>query len=121
LTDKYLNGVPKMSRAAQEKSLNPNFLSEQVLTNIRALNKIALQRDQSLAQMAIAWVLRDPRVTTALIGASSVQQLEDSVGALNNRSFSDHELTEIDRFATDANINIWAASSETSGPRRNKK
>jgi len=121
LTDKYLNGVPEMSRAAQEKSLRPSFLNEQALTNIRALNEIAHRRGQTLAQMAIAWVLRDPRVTTALIGASSVQQLEDSVGALNQRSFSENELSEIDRFAIDANINIWAASSETSGPGRNKK
>ncbi len=121
LTDKYLKGVPEKSRAAQGKSLNRDFLSEQTLVNIRALNDIAQHRHQTLAQMAVAWVLRDPRVTTALIGISSVKQLEDCVGALDNRSFSDTELTEINRYAMDANINIWAASSGTRGPARRKK
>ena len=121
LSDRYLNGIPEDSRAAQEKSLNPDFLNEQTLVNIRALNDIAHRRGQTLAQMAIAWVLRDPRVTTALIGASSIQQLEDSVGALEKRSFSESELTEIDRHALEANINIWSASSETAGPARRKK
>ena len=121
LTNKYLKGIPEKSRAAQGKSLNPDFLSEQTLVNIRALNDIAQQRRQTLAQMAVAWVLRDPRVTTALVGASSIQQLDDCVGALDNRSFSDTELTEIDRYAMDANINIWAASSGTAGPARRKK
>ena len=121
LSDRYLNGIPEDSRAAQDKSLNQDFLNEQTLLNIRALNDIAHRRGQTLAQMAIAWVLRDPRVTTALIGASSVQQLEDSVGALEKRSFSESELTEIDRHALEANINIWSASSETPGPARRKK
>lgn len=121
LTSKYLNGIPDESRAAQQKSLNPNFLNQQTLANIRALNDIAQHRGQTLAQMAIAWVLRDPRVTTALIGASSVRQLEDCVEALDNRSFSEAELTEIDHHAMDAKINIWAASSETVGPDRSKK
>lgn len=121
LSNKYLQGVPDNSRAARDKSLNPNFLNEESLANIRALNEIARGRSQTLAQMAIAWVLRDPRVTTALIGASSVEQLEDSVGALGNREFSETELTEIDRHAKDANINIWSASSETPGPSRRKK
>ncbi len=121
LSNKYLQGVPDNSRAAQDKSLNPSFLNEESLANIRALNEIAKGRSQTLAQMAIAWVLRDPRVTTALIGASSVEQLEDSVGALDNREFSETELTEIDRHAKDANINIWSASSETPGPSRRKK
>jgi L-glyceraldehyde 3-phosphate reductase len=121
LTNKYLNGVPEESRAAQGKSLNPDFLNEQTLVNIHALNDIAHQRGQTLAQMAIAWVLRDARVTTALIGASSVAQLEDSVGALDKRSFSETELADIDRYATEANINIWSASSETTGPARKKK
>ena len=121
LTNKYLNGVPEDSRAAQDKSLNPDFLNEATLANIRALNDIAHNRDQTLAQMAIAWVLRDPRVTTALIGASSVAQLENSVAALGNRSFSKAELAEINRYAKDANINIWSASSETPGPARRKK
>jgi L-glyceraldehyde 3-phosphate reductase len=121
LTNKYLKGIPGKSRAAQGKSLNPDFLSEQTLANIRALNDIAQQRSQTLAQMAIAWVLRDARVTTALIGTSSAQQLEDCVGALDKRSFSDTELSEIDRYATEANINLWAASSGTKGPARRKK
>ena len=121
LSNKYLQGVPGESRAAQGKSLNPDFLSEQTLVNIHALNDIAQNRGQTLAQMAIAWVLRDSRVTTALIGASSVGQLEDCVGALDNRAFTDTELTKIDRYAMDANINIWAASSETRGPARRKK
>ena len=121
LTNKYLKGIPGKSRAAQGKSLNPDFLSEQTLVNIRALNDIARQRDQTLAQMAIAWVLRDPRVTTALIGASSPQQLEDCVGSLDKRSFTNTELSEIDRYATEANINLWAASSGTKGPARRKK
>ena len=121
LTNKYLTGVPEKSRAAQGKSLNPDFLSKKTLANIRALNDIAHRRGQTLAQMAVAWVLRDTRVTTALIGASSVQQLEDCVGALDKRSFSETELIEIDRYALDANINIWAASSVTTGPARRKK
>lgn len=121
LSNKYLQGVPDNSRAAQDKSLAPNFLNEESLANVRALNEIAKGRSQTLAQMAIAWVLRDPRVTTALIGASSVGQLEDSVGALDNREFSEAELTEIDRHAKDAHINIWSASSETPGPSRRKK
>jgi len=121
LTNKYLKGVPGESRAAQDKSLNPDFLSEQTLVNIRALNDIAQYRGQTLAQMAVAWVLRDPRVTTTLIGTSSVQQLEDCVGALDKRSFSDTELNEINRYAKDANINLWAASSGTRGPARRKK
>ena len=112
LTTKYLNGVPESSRAAKDKSLNPNFLTEANLANIRALNDIALARGQTLAQMAIAWVLRDPRVTTALIGASSVGQIEDCVGALDKRDFSAEELAEIDRYALDAGINLWAKSSE---------
>ena len=121
LSNKYLQSIPENSRAAQGKSLNPNFLNGESLANISALNEIAQGRSQTLAQMAIAWVLRDTRVTTALIGASSVGQLEDSVGALDNREFSETELTEIDRHAKDANINIWSASSETSGPARRKK
>ncbi|MDH5355449.1 MAG: L-glyceraldehyde 3-phosphate reductase [Gammaproteobacteria bacterium] len=121
LSNKYLQGVPDNSRAAQGKSLNPSFLNEESLANIRALNEIAKARSQTLAQMAISWVLRDPRVTTALIGASSVEQLEDSVAALARRDFSETELTEIDRHAKDANINIWSASSETAGPARRKK
>lgn len=112
LTNKYLNGVPENSRAAQAKSLNPNTLSEENLASIKALNEIAQQRGQSLAQMAIAWVLRDPRVTTALIGASSVKQIDDCVGALDKRDFSTEELSAIDKYSREAGINLWAASAE---------
>ncbi|HEX8919401.1 MAG TPA: L-glyceraldehyde 3-phosphate reductase [Chloroflexota bacterium] len=111
LTDKYLHGVPEGSRAARDSSLSREMLSEQNLTHIRALNEMAQRRGQSLAQMALAWTLRDPRVTSTLIGASSVGQLEDSVGALDNLSFSEDELAEIDRYAIEGGINIWARSS----------
>jgi L-glyceraldehyde 3-phosphate reductase len=112
LTDKYLSGVPAGSRAASgAPSFNHRFLNEQTLGKVRALNAIAQRRGQSLAQMAIAWVLRDPRVTSALIGASSVAQVEDCVAALGNLAFSAEELAEIDRYATDADLNLWAASS----------
>lgn len=111
LTDKYLNTIPEGSRATQGKSIRDGQLSEENIKRIRGLNEIARQRGQSLAQMAIAWVLKDNRVTTALIGASSTSQLEDSYGALSNRTFSDEELKEIDVFAQDGGINIWALSS----------
>jgi L-glyceraldehyde 3-phosphate reductase len=111
LTDKYLNGIPKGSRAGRTTSLSPDLLTEQALAKIRALNEIAGRRGQSLAQMALAWALRDPRVTSALIGASSVAQLEMNVAALDRLDFTDDELAEIDRFATDSDINIWARSS----------
>ena len=109
LTDKYLDGIPEGSRASWPSSLSPNLLTEEALEKIRALNEIAAARGQSLAQLALAWVLRDPRVTSALIGASSVQQLEDNVGAIANLDFTDEELAEIDRYATDSDINIWSA------------
>jgi L-glyceraldehyde 3-phosphate reductase len=112
LTDKYLHGVPEGSRASWPSSLSPNLLTEGALEKIRALNEIAASRGQSLAQMAIAWVLRDPRVTSALVGASSVQQLEDNLGAVTNLDFTDEELAEIDRYAIDSDINIWSASSD---------
>ncbi|TKT82738.1 L-glyceraldehyde 3-phosphate reductase [Aquamicrobium sp. LC103] len=118
LTDKYLGGVSEGTRAAQGKSLNPKFLSEANIANIRALNEIAQRRGQTLAQMAIAWVLRGGRITTALIGASRPQQVEDCVGALKNLEFSAEELAEIDRYARDADINLWAASAERQGPAR---
>ncbi len=111
LTDKYLDGVPAGSRMAQDKSLSEDLLTEQNLTHIRALNEIAKGRGQSLAQMALAWVLRDPRVTTALIGASSVTQLENSIGALQNLDFSDEELATIDRHAVEGGINLWSEPS----------
>jgi L-glyceraldehyde 3-phosphate reductase len=111
LTDKYLNGVPEGSRASQGKSLSPDLLTDEAVKHIRTLNEMAKERGQTLAQMAIAWTLRDQRVTSALIGASSVAQLEDSLGALNRLDFSDEELAAIDRDAVEAGINLWAASS----------
>ncbi|HEU4986803.1 MAG TPA: L-glyceraldehyde 3-phosphate reductase [Rhizobiaceae bacterium] len=118
LTDKYLSGVPEESRAAKKASLSQDFLTEQNLENIRALNEIAKRRGQTLAQMALAWVLRGGRVTTALIGASRPEQVDDCVGALQNLAFSNEELAEIDRYARDADINLWAASAERKGPAR---
>jgi L-glyceraldehyde 3-phosphate reductase len=111
LTDKYLNGVPSDSRAAQNGSFSPDLLSDDALERIRGLNEIAQQRGQSLAQLALAWTLRDPRVTSTLIGASSVAQLEANVASLERLDLSDDELGEIDRFAVDSGINLWAASS----------
>ena len=111
LTDRYLDGVPEGSRAAQGKSLAKEFLSEGHLAHVRALNDVARERGQSLAQMAIAWTLRDARVTSALIGASSVAQLEDSLGAVRNLAFGDDELAAIDAHAVDAGIDLWAEPS----------
>jgi L-glyceraldehyde 3-phosphate reductase len=111
LTAKYLDGVPEDSRAAEEGSLQSQMLSDEALAHVRALNEIAQGRGQTLAQMAIAWTLRDPRVTSALIGARSVAQLEDSLGALRNTSFSEDELRAIDEHAVDVGINLWAESS----------
>ncbi|MFT4227189.1 L-glyceraldehyde 3-phosphate reductase [Micropruina sp.] len=111
LTDKYLNGIPSGSRASQGKSLSPNLLSEQNLTHIRALNAMAQERGQSLAQLALAWILRDTRVTSALIGASSVTQLENSVGAVANLDFSEDELDAIDAHAVEGGINLWKGPS----------
>jgi L-glyceraldehyde 3-phosphate reductase len=111
LTDRYLNGVPEGSRASRPGSLSTNMLNEETLARVRALNGIAARRGQTLAQMALAWTLRDPRVTSTLVGASSVEQLEQNAGALHGLEFSDQELAEIDRYATDSGVNIWAASS----------
>ncbi len=111
LTARYLDGVPSSSRAAQGKSLDPSLLSDEALAHVRSLNEIAQRRGQSLAQMALAWALRDERVTSVVIGASSVAQLDDSLGALDNLAFSDEELAEIDRDAVDSGINLWAQSS----------
>src|SRR5688500_4189800 len=107
LTDKYLGGVPEGSRASRPSSLSPTLLTDDALDKIRALNEIAAGRGQSLAQMSLAWVLRDERVTSALIGASSVAQLEENVAALDRLSLGDEELVEVDRHATDSAINIW--------------
>jgi L-glyceraldehyde 3-phosphate reductase len=118
LTSKYLNGIPEDSRAAQGKSLRKSFLNDKTIANIKALNDIAGRRGQTLAQMALAWVLRGGRVTSALIGASRPEQIEDSVGALKNLEFSEVELQEIDRYAREGDINLWAASAERKGPAR---
>ena len=111
LTDRYLDGIPEDSRAAQGKSLDPAMLSEDNLTHVRALAGIAADRGQSLAQLALSWVLRDQRVTSVLIGASSVAQLDDNLAAVDGPPLTDDELAAIDRHAVDSGINIWAASS----------
>ncbi|HET6752298.1 MAG TPA: L-glyceraldehyde 3-phosphate reductase [Actinomycetes bacterium] len=111
LTDRYLHGIPEGSRASRPGSLSADMLSDQNLAKVRALNQIAARRGQTLAQLAIAWTLRDPRVTSALVGASSVRQLEDNVAALDNLGFGDDELVEIDHYATEGDLNIWAGSS----------
>ena len=113
LTDRYLKGVPEGSRASHPGSMSQDMLTEENLAKIRALNEIAKRRGQTLAQMAVAWTLRDPVVTSALVGASSVAQLEQNVAALDKLEFSPGELEEIDRYATESGINIWAASSVT--------
>jgi L-glyceraldehyde 3-phosphate reductase len=109
LTDRYLNGVPAGSRATQGDSFEMSMLSDENLNHVRALNDIAQTRGQKLAQMALAWVLRDPRVTSALIGASSVEQLDENLDALNNLDFSAEELASIDQHAVDAGIDLWRA------------
>jgi L-glyceraldehyde 3-phosphate reductase len=113
LTDKYLDGIPPDSRASRDGSLSSSLITEETVAKIRALNDIAGRRGQSLAQMALAWTLRDPRVTSALIGVSSLAQLEANVATLETLEFSDEELAEIDRYATESDINIWARSSES--------
>ena len=113
LTNKYLNGVPDSSRAAQNGSFSSALLTEANLANVRSLNEVARRRGQSLAQMAIAWVLRKPAVTSALIGASRWEQIEDCLGALRNLQFSQSELDEIDSHARDGGLNIWAKSSQS--------
>ncbi|MEA2429551.1 MAG: L-glyceraldehyde 3-phosphate reductase [Thermoleophilaceae bacterium] len=113
LTDKYLDGVPEGSRASQrDGSFDSGMLTEENIERLRALNEVAQGRGQSLAQLALAWTLRDTRITSALIGASSVEQLEQNLGALGRLDFDDSELAEIDRHADDGGINIWAPSSE---------
>jgi L-glyceraldehyde 3-phosphate reductase len=107
LTDRYLHGVPEGSRAAREGSLTADMLSEENLARIRNLNSLAEQRGQSLAQMALAWALRDPRITSVLIGASSVTQLDQNLDALQNLQFTPDELAEIDQYAVEGNIDIW--------------
>ena len=111
LTDRYLNGIPVGSRASQDKSLSTELLSEDNLRHVRALNDIAAQRGQSLAQMALAWALRDSRVTSVLVGASSVRQLEANVASVQRLGFEPAELAAIDHDAVEAGINLWARSS----------
>jgi L-glyceraldehyde 3-phosphate reductase len=111
LTGKYLGGVPAGSRASLDGSLSSDQIAPQTLAHVRALSEIARSRGQTLAQLAISWVLRDPRVTSALIGASSVAQLEENLAAAGRGDFTDDELAAIDRHAVEAGINIWAASS----------
>jgi L-glyceraldehyde 3-phosphate reductase len=115
LTNKYLGGIPRDSRAAQGKSLDPNIINDKTIEGLRALNAIAEKRGQTLAQMAVAWVLRGGRVTSALIGASKSQQIIDCVAALEKQDFTESELAEIDTYAEMANVNLWSASSERAG------
>ena len=112
LTNKYLKGVPESSRAKGEGSFLKHFLSEENLKRVRALNEIARGRGQTLAQMAIAWVIRDPRVTSALIGARNVEQLDDSLDAVKKLHFSADELKEIDRHAQEGEIDLWKDARE---------
>jgi L-glyceraldehyde 3-phosphate reductase len=112
LTDRYLDGVPEGSRASRGTSLDPAMLDEATLGHVRVLNELAAGRGQSLAQLALAWVLRDPRVTSVLLGASSVRQLEANVAALDGLELSADELERIDAHAVESGINLWAASSE---------
>jgi L-glyceraldehyde 3-phosphate reductase len=111
LTDRYLNGIPADSRAAQDKSLFGDHLSDENIDRVRALSAIATERGQTMAQLAVAWTLRDPRVTSTLLGASSVKQLEDTAAAVNNLSFTDEELARIDQYAIDGDLNLWGAQS----------
>jgi L-glyceraldehyde 3-phosphate reductase len=111
LTDKYLSGVPVGSRASENATLSASFLTDDNIVRLRGLNDIAQRRGQTLAQMAIAWVLRDPRVTSALVGASRWSQIDNSLAALENLDFSDEELVEIDVFAVEGGIDLWATSS----------
>ena len=113
LTDRYLHGIPEGSRASRNDSLAPDTLTKEALAKVQALNAIAAGRGQSLAQMALAWTLRDARVTSTLLGASSVAQLEQNLAALDSHEFSRDELDELDRVAPESSVNIWAASSET--------
>jgi L-glyceraldehyde 3-phosphate reductase len=111
LTDKYLDGIPEGTRATETQFLTDEMI-QSTLEHVRALNEMAQRRGQTLAQMAIAWTLRDPRVTSSVIGARNVEQLEDSLGALERLGFSDDELAEIDRHAVESGINLWKASSD---------
>jgi L-glyceraldehyde 3-phosphate reductase len=111
LTSKYLDGIPAGSRASEGTSLDTGQLTDATLAHVRRLGEIARSRGQSIAQLALSWALRDERVTSVLIGASSVAQLEENVAAAGHSAFTEEELSAIDRDAVDAGINIWAASS----------
>jgi L-glyceraldehyde 3-phosphate reductase len=111
LSTKYLNGIPAGSRASQGKSLDPAVITPQALASVRALNDMAAARGQTLAQMAIAWVLRRGGITSALIGASKPEQIIDCVGAIDNLDFTDAELAQIDKISEEKDINLWAKSS----------
>ncbi len=115
LTDRYLSGVPADSRAAQGKSLDRSTITEEMLALIGALNEIAKERGQTLAQMALAWVLRDRRMTSTLIGASTVEQLEDNVAAVKRLDFSAEELAEIDQYAVESGVDLWAEARQATG------
>jgi L-glyceraldehyde 3-phosphate reductase len=112
LTTKYLDGIPEGSRASHDGTFSPELLKEENLSKVRRLNELASSRGQSLAQMALAWTLRDERITSTLVGASSVEQLDENVRALERLDFTPDELAEIDRHATDSGLNLWAASAE---------
>jgi len=111
LTDRYLDGVPQDSRASKDSSLSPDMLNEENLNHVRALREIAQKRGQRVSQLAIAWALRDPRVTSVLLGASSVAQLEENLASLDNLVFSTDELTQIDQYAVESDINLWRGPS----------
>jgi L-glyceraldehyde 3-phosphate reductase len=111
LTDRYLDGIPEGSRASRPATLSPDLITDETMEKIRALNELAAGRGQTLAQMALAWTLRDPRMTSTVMGASSIEQLEDNVGALEKLDFSEDELAEIDKYATESDINLWARST----------
>jgi L-glyceraldehyde 3-phosphate reductase len=115
LSSKYLDGIPESSRVRSGEHFSERMLTDENLERVRALNAIASRRGQSLAQLALAWVLRDPRVTSALIGVSSLAQLDDNLAALQNLEFEPDELAEIDRYAQDGAINVWAPSSQAGG------
>ncbi len=111
LTDKYLSGIPEGSRASRNGSLSREQINDDTLAKIRGLNAVAKRRGQTLAQMALAWTLRDPRVASTLVGASSVEQLEQNIASLDRLEFAPEELAEIDRYATDSKINLWASAT----------
>jgi len=111
LTNRYLDGVPADSRVATGGAMSADMLTEERLSRVRALNEVAARRGQTLAELALVWALRDPRMTSLVIGASSVAQLEDNVAALTDTDLTDAELAEIDRYATDSDIDLWAESS----------